>query len=57
MHCCDSHLHCARAALGFSMDTRLLRPKGMNVQKILSSTRLLVQTNLPTTHQPSAVCL
>jgi hypothetical protein len=39
--------------VGFSMDTRLLGPKGMNGLKILSSTRLLVQTNLPTRHQPS----
>ena len=41
--------------VGFSMDTRLLtgRPKGMNGLKILSSTRLLAQTNLPTRHQPS----
>jgi hypothetical protein len=38
---------------GFSMDTRLLGPKWMNGLKILSSTRLLVQTNLPTTHQRS----
>jgi hypothetical protein len=30
------------------MDTRSLRPKGMNGLKILSSTRLLVHTNLPT---------
>jgi hypothetical protein len=29
------------------MDTRLLGPKGMNGLKILSSTRLLVQTTLP----------
>jgi hypothetical protein len=35
------------------MDTRLLRPKGMNGLKIRSSTRLLVQINLPTRHQPS----
>jgi hypothetical protein len=35
------------------MDTLLLGPKGMNGLKILSSTRL-VQTNLPTTHQPSS---
>ena len=39
--------------VGFSMDTRLLGPKGMNGLKILSSTRLLAQTNLPTRHQPS----
>jgi hypothetical protein len=35
------------------MDTRLLGPKGMNGLKILSSTRLLVQTTLPR-HQPAA---
>jgi hypothetical protein len=44
--------------VGFSMDTRSLGPKGMNGLKIqvpvLSSTRLLVQTNLPTRHQPAA---
>jgi hypothetical protein len=40
-------------SVGFSMDTRLLGPKGMNGLKILSSTRLLVQINLPTRHQPS----
>ena len=39
--------------VGFSMDTRLLGPKGMNGLKKLSSTRLLAQTNLPTMHQPS----
>jgi hypothetical protein len=39
--------------VGFSMDTRLPCPKEMNGLKILSSTRLLVQTHLPTTHQPS----
>jgi hypothetical protein len=36
------------------MDTRLLGPKGMKGLKILSSTRLLVQTNLPTRHHASA---
>ena len=39
--------------VGFSMDTRLLGPKGMNGLKILSSTRVLDQTNLPTRLQPS----
>ena len=39
--------------VGFSMDTRLVGPKGMNGLKKLSSTRLLAQTNLPTRHQPS----
>ena len=35
------------------METRLPWSKEMNGLKILSSTRLLVQTNLPTKHQPS----
>jgi hypothetical protein len=39
--------------VGLSRDTRLPCPKEMNGLKILSSTRLLVQTNLPTKHQPS----
>jgi hypothetical protein len=39
--------------VGFSMDTRLLGPKEMNGLKILSSTRRLVQANLPTRHQPT----
>jgi hypothetical protein len=30
------------------METRLPRPEGMNGLKVLSSTRLRVQTNLPT---------
>ena len=40
--------------VGFSMDTRLLGPKGMNGLKILSSTRLLAQTNLPPGTSPAA---
>jgi hypothetical protein len=39
------------------MDTRLVGPKWMNGLKILSSTRLLVQTSLPTTHQPVAAAV
>jgi hypothetical protein len=58
IHCCDSHLHLTRMQrgsndVGFSMGTRLLRLKGMNGLRILSSTGLLVQTTLPTRHQPS----
>jgi hypothetical protein len=54
VHCCDSHRPvCADKEAGFSVDTRLLRPKGMNGLKILISTSLLVQTSLPTTHQLS----
>jgi hypothetical protein len=44
------HLRCKE---GFRKDPRFLRPRGMNGLKILSSTRLLVQTNLPTRLQPS----
>jgi hypothetical protein len=42
-----------RTSLGSSLDTGLLRPRGMNGLEMLSSTRLLlVQTNLPTRHRP-----
>jgi hypothetical protein len=54
VHCCDSHLYVLtrrRGSTAFSMDIRLLGPKGMNGLKILTSTRL--PTSLPTTHQPS----
>ena len=59
MRCCDSHRYeltrrRGSNGVGFSMYTRLLGPKGMNGLKMLSSTRLLVKTNLPTRHQPAA---
>ena len=59
MRCCDSHRYeltrrRGSNGVGFNMYTRLLGPKGMNGLKMLSSTRLLVKTNLPTRHQPAA---
>jgi hypothetical protein len=43
----------ARDSFVATRTKRFRRPKGVNGLKILSSTRLLVQTNLPTRHQPS----
>jgi hypothetical protein len=60
LHCCDSHLHgqggrFKRRGVKYGYQVTLSEgdERTEDIEQQLSSTRLLVQTNLPTTHQPS----